>query len=114
MKTSRQASHWSSSMRTNKTIARTNRLAVNWFGRFISGEGGPEAPALLVAMSSSCSDGATEQVVGVGPGDLDAHQVPRVQVLSLDPHEAVNVRGVGVAAAEIVPRRLGIRAVEDH
>src|SRR3954463_16773081 len=53
------------------------------------------------------------QVVAVGPSHLGPDDVARPEVLALHPYEAVDLRGVGVAAGQVVVRHLGVRAVDD-
>ena len=59
------------------------------------------------------ADGAAGEVVAVRRRHLDADQVAGPQVLALDPDDAVDVRGVGVAAAEGVAGDLRVGRVDE-
>src|SRR5947207_9493173 len=57
--------------------------------------------------------GTRGEVVAVGGGHLRPHEVAGPQVLPLDPHLAVDLRGVGAGPAAEVVVELRVRAV-DH
>ena len=82
----RTAIHSSNSIRTNSTTASTSRAAVSWLGRLKTGGGARRSTvvamhqheAVLAAIDSPhLADGAADQVVAVGGGDLDADEVAR-------------------------------------
>src|SRR5205823_1815782 len=64
--------------------------------------------------SPSWPDGSADKVVSVRSSYLDADNVAAAQSLALDPHKAVDLRGVGVRARQHMVGHFRICPIHDH